>query len=458
MKKFEELILPAVVNYIDKDPVRNTKKIIDKINALGLFKMQKKKVNVIFDKLEKPGNPWHDAIMNIKNNLNKNARKKLLSNFLFRASLIHKKTREKYRKDSQIPFAILMDPTSACNLECIGCWAKDYNKTDSMSFDTLDSIIKQGKEIGTFVYIYSGGEPLVRKKDIIKLCDKHPDCYFLAFTNGTLIDEKFASEVARVGNFAPAISIEGFEKETDFRRGKGTYTKAIEGMRLMRKHGNLFGFSTAYHRLNTEVVGGDEFINAMKDEGCYFGWYFTYMPVGSDAQSSLIVTPEQRAYMYHRIREIRQSNPMFLMDFWNDGEFVGGCIAGGRHYLHINARGDVEPCAFIHYSSVNIHDVSLREALKQPLFEQYRKHQPFNHNHLRPCPCLDNPDKLRKMVHTSQAKSTQLNDEESVEQLTAKCEEHAEGWALLAEDLKNGNGSCKCHTAAKIEVDAVIEE
>ena len=109
MKNLKELILPAVINYIDKDPVRNTKRIIEKINQLGLFKIQTKKVNVIFENLEKPGNPWHDAVENVKNHLNENTRKKLLSNFFFRACLIHKKTRDKYSEDSQIPFAILMD-------------------------------------------------------------------------------------------------------------------------------------------------------------------------------------------------------------------------------------------------------------------------------------------------------------------------------------------------------------
>jgi radical SAM protein with 4Fe4S-binding SPASM domain len=135
---------------------------------------------------------------------------------------------------------------------------------------------------------------------------------------------------------------------------------------------------------------------------------------------------------------------MFILDFWNDGEFVNGCVAGGRQYLHINARGDVEPCAFIHYSNVNIRNMSLQEALKQPLFEQYRINQPFNNNHLRPCPALDNPHKLRDMVQKSQAVSTQLNDHESAEEFTAKCEEHAEGWAKVAGELQKNkklNGS-----------------
>ena len=128
---------------------------------------------------------------------------------------------------------------------------------------------------------------------------------------------------------------------------------------------------------------------------------------------------------------------MFLLDFWNDGEYINGCIAAGRQYLRINARGDVEPCAFIHYSNVNIRDTSLVEALRQPIFEEYRKRQPFNHNPLRPCPCLDNPDKLRSIVNASKARSTQKYDNESVEQLTAKCEEHACGWAPVADSLKH---------------------
>ena len=50
------------------------------------------------------------------------------------------------------------------------------------------------------MYIYTGGEPLVRKKDLIKLCEKHSDCVFLCFTNATLIDEDFANEMLRVSN------------------------------------------------------------------------------------------------------------------------------------------------------------------------------------------------------------------------------------------------------------------
>ena len=125
------------------------------------------------------------------------------------------------------------------------------------------------------------------------------------------------------------------------------------------------------------------------------------------------------------------------MDFQNDGQFVGGCIAGGRRYLHINAKGDVEPCVFIHYSNVNIHDCTLLEALKSPIFQAYHDNQPFNDNHLRPCPMLENPEKLRQMVKETGAVNTDYQDMESVDHLCDKCESYAENWKPTAERLWN---------------------
>ena len=445
MKTFTDILIPHLVKYLDRDLVGNSKKILQLINSLGLYKFHKGALDSIYAQLEDPTNPYYKFIKSMKEELTPNVRRKFIGGFLLKAGLLTKGKRIKLKEklQQQIPWAVLMDPTSACNLECIGCWAKDYDKTDSLSFELMDRIVSEGKEIGTCTYIFSGGEPLIRKNDIIRLCEKHSECYFLAFTNGTLITEKFAKEVARVGNFSPGISIEGFEEMTDFRRGKGTYQKVIRAMDILKSHGILYGFSATYHRRNTDVIASEEFLDLMEEKGCHYGWYFTYIPVGRDAQPDLIVTPEQRAFMFHRIREARKKRPMFLMDFWNDGEFIGGCIAGGRKYLHINARGDVEPCAFIHYSNVNIKDMSLKQALRQPIFEEYRKNQPFNHNHLRPCPCLDNPEKLRNMVNASKAKSTQLNDLESVEDFTAKCENHARGWAPVADALQYGNGNVK---------------
>lgn len=194
----------------------------------------------------------------------------------------------------------------------------------NLSYDEIDDIIRQGKEMGTYFYIYTGGEPLVRKKDLIKLCEKHSDAIFMCFTNGTLIDEEFAQNMLKVKNFVPVISVEGFEEATDSRRGNGTYQRAVNAMNLLKRNRLPFGISTCYTSANIKDVSTEAYVDQLVEWGAYFVWYFHYMPVGKDAVPELLPSPEQREYMYHQIRELRGKKPIFMLDFQNDGEYVGG--------------------------------------------------------------------------------------------------------------------------------------
>lgn len=341
---------------------------------------------------------------------------------------------EKYQ--CNIPWIILMDPTSACNMHCTGCWAAEYGYKQNLSYETMDRIVTEGKELGIHAYLFTGGEPLVRKQDIIRLCEKHQDVAFHAFTNGTLIDDEFCKDLLRVGNFIVSVSIEGFAEANDGRRGDGHFEKATHAMDLMRSYKIPFGVSICYTSKNYLDVTSDKFLDMLIEKGCIFAWYFHYMPVGMNASADLLLVPEQRVYMKNRIREIRGlegGKEIFAIDFQNDGEFVEGCIAGGKLYCHINSAGDVEPCVFIHYSGANINEKSLLDCLRQPLFLKYHEGQPFNDNHLRPCPMLENPEILQRIVKESGARSTDLEAVESVEHLCGKCTEYAKNWTPVAE-------------------------
>lgn len=441
MKTTKQLISTKLmkegVKYVEKNPMQNIPKLLKWAEKIATKEWHKEAIETFRDIMNDPENNNYKLIERVTSEVSPNVLKKFLINYFVNAGMVGNPIIDsmKVKHDCNIPWAILMDPTAACNLKCTGCWASEYNKADSLSNDTLNRIIEEGKELGIYMYIFSGGEPLVRKHDLIEIAREHNDCMFLAFTNATLVDEEFAKQLEEVGNFMLAISIEGFEEETDMRRGKGTYQKVISAMKILKEHGIGFGFSTCYHKYNTDVIGSEEYIDYMIELGCLFGWYFTYMPLGKDAVLDLLAQPEQREYMYHQVRKFRTTKPIFLMDFWNDGEYVNGCIAGGRNYLHINAKGDVEPCAFIHYSNVNINEASLLDALNSPIFMEYRKNQPFNNNHLRPCPLLDNPDMLKDMVHKSKAYSTQPLDEEPVDDLTDKCQDISKEWAEKADEL-----------------------
>ncbi|MBW7573596.1 radical SAM protein [Caproiciproducens faecalis] len=436
-EKLEAYGLKKALSYLDSNPEENVPKVLNWVRRFDKENYYQSAYDLVEEALKNPENNWYKLIMSLYDDIDSGVRKKMFENFLINSAIVgcQRKKQNEDKYDCNIPWAILMDPTSACNLHCKGCWAADYGNKMNMSFETLDSIIEQGKKLGTYMYIYSGGEPLVRKNDIIKLCEKHNDCEFLAFTNATLIDETFADEMLRVKNFVPAISVEGFEEATDFRRGEGTYQAVVRAMEILKEKKLPFGISCCYTSKNTDVIGSEEYFDDMIAKGAKFAWFFTYMPVGADAVPELMASAQQREFMYHQIRKFRQTKPLFTMDFWNDGEYVQGCIAGGRCYLHINANGDIEPCAFIHYADSNIKDKTLLEAYQSPLFMQYRKNQPFNENHLRPCPLLDNPGRLTDIVHKSGAKSTDMTHPEDVEELSAKCADAAENWAPVAEKL-----------------------
>ena len=350
-----------------------------------------------------------------------------------------RRTRESAKQYGiQIPWIILFDPTSSCNLHCEGCWASEYDRSKNLTPEDMDSLVRQGKKLGIHEYVMTGGEPLCRKDDILRLARNHSDCGFMIFTNGTLVDQKLCEDLLDCKNILLVLSIEGFREETDARRGRGVFDRVVRAMDQMRDNGLVFGTSICYTRKNAGIVAGDEFLDFLIEKGVAFSWYFHYMPVGTDASADLIPTPQQREYLYHRIREVRGfegGKPIFLMDFQNDGEFVDGCIAGGKHYCHINANGDVEPCVFIHYSEANIHDTSLLDCLQQPLFKAYQAEQPFNSNMLRPCPMLENPDRLRALIEKTGAESTDMLSPESSEHLCSKCDAFAREWAPTAEKL-----------------------
>ena len=436
-EKAMSLGIKTALQYIEKDPENNIGKIIEWLEAAdkdgAIAPMLSAAKTVLNDK----NNNWTKLVISLFNDIDADVRKTLFENFIINTNVLSAKKRDQVKEEHNcnVPWAILLDPTTACNLKCTGCWAAEYGGHLHLSYETIDSIIEQGKELGTYMYIYTGGEPMVRKHDLIRLCEKHSDCVFLAFTNATLIDEKFTDEMLRVKNFVPAISIEGFEEATDFRRGNGIYRAAVSAMELMKRKKLPFGVSCCYTSKNLDSLSSEEFIDHLIGLGAKFAWFFHYMPVGNNAVTELLPTAKQREQMYHRIRDYRTRKPLFTIDFQNDGEYVGGCIAGGRNYLHINANGDVEPCVFIHYSDTNIHQSTLLDALKAPLFMAYKENQPFNCNHLMPCPMLENPECLMKMVNETGAKSTDLMSPESVEHLCAKCTKYSNQWKETADYL-----------------------
>jgi len=286
------------------------------------------------------------------------------------------------------PAFLLVSPGKRCNLHCTGCYAcSDARSAAKLDWDTFDRILTEKEELWASNFtVISGGEPFLWEddgRDLLDMAAKHSSNFFMVYTNGTLINEKTARRLEELGNVSPAISVEGFEVETDERRGKGVYRRILRAFDNLREVGVPFGISVTATRDNWDVVTSERFNDFyFTDKGAMYAWIFQYMPIGRKHTLDLVVTPEQRLEMFRRTWRTVRERKLFIADFWNSGTAGNGCISAGRPggYLYINWDGDVTPCAFVPYAAANIHDVyraggNLNTILASPFFERIRQWQ-----------------------------------------------------------------------------------
>ena len=342
----------------------------------------------------------------VVHDLSPSCRDGFINAFVVNALLRGSQKRQAYSQKTgmRTPFTVLVSPTMRCNLHCEGCYASEYSPQSDMSGALFQRIVDEAAEMGVYLITVLGGEPFMRR-DLLDIAAANPDTYFQVFSNGTLIKPEQIARIAELGNVALMLSIEGDEQTTDARRGAGTYRKLLGTMELLKKHGVLFGYSATVTRTNWQMLLSDEFVDPLVERGAAISWHFLYMPVGGAPDMSLMPTAEQRNEFRLGIQRLRNTKAMFPVDFWGDAPWVGGCIAG-KHYLHINNEGWVEPCIFTHFATDNIAETSLAAAFNSLYFREIRARQPFNHNLLMPCMLIDNPCQSREIMAASGARPT----------------------------------------------------
>jgi len=435
-KSAKDTLVKTGVELLNKNPEKN----LDK-----LFKLVKKTIRRDEDNLKRVDDiqgyynnnkSIHEYVQGILKTTNKNCIEKLFTNFFANTVWYGMPKREKIynEKDIKVPFTILISPSMRCNLRCTGCYASSYSHEDDIPYEEVDRIVKEARDLGIYYIIVLGGEPFFNEY-MLKIYEKYSDVMFVPFTNGTLFDDNLANKIAKLGNIIPMFSLEGFQEETDSRRGKGVFNKVMNAMDLLRERGALFGVSTATGRNNVETVVSEEFIDMLIEKGSKMSWYFIFMPVGKDPDVNYMLTPKQRIFLGRKVREIRSTKPYFAIDFFNDAPIVGGCIAG-KFYCHINSKEDVEPCIFAHFSADNLKGKQLIDVFDSRFFRELRNLQPYNKNLLRPCMMIDNPEVIREVTKKTGAKPTDegadmmLNNKDFQEKL----QNIADEFAPVAED------------------------
>lgn len=350
------------------------------------------------------GHPGVEAARRAVRVMSPATRRKVVENFVMNTFIEgnHKRV-EFYEKEGfGPPTTLLISPTTVCNLKCYGCYAEGHDVHSTLSFEAMDKLIGEAKGVGAPFVHFVGGEPFL-VKHLWDLFDKHPDVFFNVFTNATQLGDAEIDRLAKMGHVALSVSVEGLQMHTDERRGRGIYAMATETMRKLADKGALVAFSATYSKANFDTVGTSEFMDAMIDIGCVFGWFFPLMPVGSCAVPQLMLTPYQKLQFKDRLAEMRATKPMLFFDFGHDEWLAGGCLAG-RKMLHVNSQGGVEPCMFTQYAVDNIHGKSFTEVLRSKFLGKVREDDRIRANPKKTCLVTDVPEVMREIVNSTGAK------------------------------------------------------
>ena len=424
-RELAENLVSQALMLLGHSSEKNYRRIMGAFNRIAKTEHQRM-IAAWIDSWLSEGNPGGAFVSRLLKGVHANVRKNYLANMLvslfFRDQQIYDWMRAEYGFNP--PSVMLISPTMRCNYKCAGCYAAKYTTDDDMPPELFDRVITEAEEIGIKFMPVLGGEPFVYRP-LLDIFKKHPKACFQPYTNGSLITRELADKLVELGNIAPMISIEGFAEQTDACRGQGAFERAMKAMDNLREAGCLFGFSIRVDRNNFDYVTGDEFMDMLIGKGAIYGWYFLYMPVGRNPDLSLMPTPEQRDILRQAVNRFRRTKPVIMVDFWNDGPLTAGCINGGRIYFHVNHKGDVEPCIFVHYATDNLKECSLVETLNSPFFRGLRSMQPFSYNTLRPCPIIDHPKIMRTSLRRWNAYPTHEEAEKTFTELSKGLDDYA---------------------------------
>ncbi len=300
------------------------------------------------------------------------------------------------------PAFIMISVTESCNLSCSGCWVSTTGKK-SLSPEQLDGIIAESKKNGSYFFGILGGEPLLYK-GLLDIMEKHSDCYFQLFTNGTLITEELAMRFKKMGNITPLISIEGLEEESDNRRGRDdVFGRTLAGVRACRKAKLIIGAAASICKSNYNDLVNRRHLERLAEEGVHYFWYYIYRPVGPNPNVENALGEDEILRLRKFIVEQRKNAPLLIIDtYWDDkGNALCPAATGMSH--HIAPSGAVEFCPPIQMARdfINADASNLTDLFKYSDFlHEFRK---MTAESSRGCIILEDPEKMTQFLESQMA-------------------------------------------------------
>ena len=278
------------------------------------------------------------------------------------------KYQKRKKRGEMFPAFQFISVTNDCNLQCQGCWVTKGEKTDSLDISSINKIIDGSKKYGSYFFGILGGEPLMYKS-LMDIFKTHSDCYFQLFTNGTLLNDKVAEELRKLGNVTPLISFEGNETIADIRRGSSrVYQRTIQAIETATKHKLVTGVAISVCKSNIDMALSEEFINLLHDKGVVYLWYYIFRPTGENPCYDLALSLEEIERLRQFLVDGRTKYPIVIIDSYWDADGKPFCPAAEGLSHHINPAGYIEPCPVIQLAVDRINGEDIKNIYENSKF------------------------------------------------------------------------------------------
>ncbi|MFH1478214.1 MAG: radical SAM protein [Candidatus Omnitrophota bacterium] len=263
-----------------------------------------------------------------------------------------------------------------CNMRCEHCFATALEKKDkeAISPAQFGQIVKNAMKLGALNFSFQGGEPTLFPKlfDYIKMAQPRNNLISVT-TNGSLLTEDMIDKLKKAYVDILTISLDsGIPKEhDDFRRSPGSFSKALEGIKLALKNKMNVTIGTTVTHGSLYSEGFIKLID-MAHELNVIVFAALAAPLGRwEDNSKILIRQEDREY----INSLSKKYPLFRTDF--EANYVNYGCGAVKEILYITPYGDVLACPYLHFSLGNILKESLRNirerALRNPYFKDYYK-------------------------------------------------------------------------------------
>ncbi|MFX0106373.1 MAG: radical SAM/SPASM domain-containing protein [Candidatus Hodarchaeota archaeon] len=283
------------------------------------------------------------------------------------------------------PFIFHFLTTLRCNCECESCFWKDNSAQNELTLEEIKRIYLEAKEEGFLISILWGGEPTLRKDitDIIKFAKHEADFDFIGMvTNGFLIPKRISEFGNDIDLILISLDSPVREEHDKIRSLPGLYDNIMQSIEIIKKNYPLislqFSFSISkynIHRVDDMIALGDKLetpiafnvINTLRN--------YSYGDV--DEKGELSATDQEISDAFSRILEAKRNGFHILNSEMYLKHFIGGkkpyrCHAR-KVFMFVNSNGDIEDCLRLDTPIANLREISVKEAMNLPRFQQYLK-------------------------------------------------------------------------------------